>query len=316
MYDTMIIGGGPAGLTAAIYACRKKMKTLVLTVDIGGQTNLPSNIENYPGVESGAGADLMRKFEKQAKKFGAEIKFGKVEKVKKEKDHFLVEMSDKKTYKGKTVILAYGKVPRKLNIPGEDEFMGKGVSTCVTCDAPLFKDKIVAVIGGGNSAVEGALDLTAIAKKVYLIHRRDEFRADEFGVELAKKEKKIEMVLSSVAKEIKGDKFVKSIIIESVNNKEKKELKVDGIFVEIGYVVDSSMIKDLVKVNEFNEIFVNNKCETSCPGVFAAGDVTAIQFKQTIIAAGEGGKAALSAHSFLRGITGASLDWLHYFKKE
>jgi len=315
MYDSIIIGGGPAGLAAAIYTCRKKMSTLVLTMDIGGQTNLAAHIENYPGVDSEAGMHLMRKFENQAKKFGAEIKVGKVEKVKKEKKGFSVFMSDKTKYKGLTVIVASGKVPRTLNVPGEDKFMGRGVSTCVTCDAPLFRDKVVAVIGGGNSAVEGAMDLSVIAKKVYIIHRRDKFRADEYGIEELKKDPKIEIVLNSVPKEIKGSKFVECIVVEDVNTKKKKEIELDGVFVEIGYVVDNSIVKELVEVNKSNEIVVDNKCGTSCPGIFAAGDVTSIQFKQTIIAAGEGAKAALCAHSFVRSVSGTSIDWQHYFKK-
>lgn len=316
MYDSIIIGGGPAGLAAAIYTCRKKMKTLVLTMDIGGQTNLASHVENYPGVDAEAGMHLMRKFENQARRFGAEIKVGKVEKVKKGKQGFSVFMSDKTRYEGLTVIVASGKVPRTLNVPGEDKFMGRGVSTCVTCDAPLFRDKVVAVIGGGNSAVEGAMDLSVIAKKVYLIHRREEFRADEYGVQELKKEPKIEIVLNSVPKEVKGSKFVECIVVEDVNTKKKREIELDGVFVEIGYVVDNSIVKGLVEVNKSNEIVVDNKCGTSCPGIFAAGDVTSIQFKQTIIAAGEGAKAALCAHSFVRGTSGTSIDWQHYFKKE
>jgi thioredoxin-disulfide reductase len=315
MYDTIIIGGGPAGLTAAMYTCRKKMTTLVLTMDIGGQTNLTTHLENYPGYGGGPGVDLMKKFEEQAKNFGAEIKFAKVEKVKKEKEGFCVEVGEEEKFYAKTIILAYGKVPRSLNIPGEDKFMGKGVSTCVICDAPLFKDKTVAVIGGGNSAVDGAGELAGIAKKVYLVHRRDQFRADEASVEKVKKEENVELVLSNVPKEIKGDKFVESLIVENVNTKKRRELAVDGVFIEIGYIVDNSMIKDIVKVNRFNEIIINEKCQTSCRGIFAAGDVTTVPFKQTIIAAGDGAKAALQAHAFLRG-TATAIDWLHSTKKK
>jgi thioredoxin-disulfide reductase len=315
MYDVIIIGGGPAGLTAAIYTCRKRMKTLVLTMDIGGQTNLTADIENYPAYEGGPGIELMKKFEKQARKFGAEIKTAKVERVKKEKDGFSVEASDKTKYSARTIILAYGKVPRSLGIPGEDKFMGKGVSTCVTCDAPLFKGKRVAVIGGGNSAVDGAIELAGIAEKVYLVHRRDQFRADEASVEKLKKKENVELMLSFVPKEIKGDKFVKSLVIESVKSQEKKELEVDGVFIEIGYVVDNSMVSGVVEVNKFNEIIVNEKCQTSCEGIFAAGDVTTVPFKQTIIAAGDGAKAALQAHAFIAG-TATSIDWLHSTKKK
>ncbi|MBL7054734.1 thioredoxin-disulfide reductase [Candidatus Woesearchaeota archaeon] len=315
MYDVIIIGGGPAGLAAAIYTCRKNLKTLILTLDFGGQTNLTADLENYPGYEGGSGLDLMKKFEGQAKKFGAEIKIAKVEKVRKEKGGFSVELGDEEKFSAKTIILAYGKVPKSLNIPGEDEHMGKGVSTCVICDAPLFKGKTVAVVGGGNSAVEGAIELAGIAKKVYLIHRRDQFRADESSIEKIKKEKNVELVLSSTPKKINGKKFVKSITVENLNTQEKRELEVDGVFIEIGYVVDNSMIKDIVDVNRQNEVVINEKCQTSCKGIFAAGDVTTVPFKQTVIAAGDGAKAALQVHAFLRGIA-TSIDWVHSTKKK
>lgn len=315
IYDTIIIGGGPAGLSAAMFTCRKKMSTLVLTVDIGGQTNLASHLENYPGVERQPGLNLMQEFEKQAKHFGAEIKYCKVQKISKKDGAFSVEVGDKTVYQGKTIILAHGKVPRSLGIPGEDEYLGKGVCTCVTCDAPLFTGKAVAVVGGGNSAIEGALDLANIAEKVYLIHRREEFKADEYSIEQAKENPKIEFVLNAVPVEVKGDRFVTCFVVKDAKTEEQKEIKLDGIFIEIGYVVDNSMVEGLVEVNDSNEIVVNTKCETSCEGVFAAGDVTSIQFKQTIIATGEGAKAALSAHAYLRGVTGVSIDWLHHFKK-
>lgn len=316
MYDSIIIGGGPAGLTAAIFTCRKQMSTLLLTVDIGGQTNLASHLENYPGIERHPGKDLMVCMEKQARNFGAEIEFGRVKKVKKEADHFIVEMADGKAYEGMTIILCHGKVPRSVGIPGEDRLLGKGVFSCVATGAPLFDEKIAAVIGGGNSAIEGALDLAAIAKKVYLIHRRDEFRADEYSVKMMRRHKRIELITNAVPKEIIGEDRVETLIIEDVNTKEPREIKTDGVFFEVGYMVDNSLVEELVYFNDENEIIVDTRCNTSCKGVFAAGDATSIHFKQTIIAAGEGAKAALSAHAFLRGVSGTSIDWLHHFKKE
>ena len=304
LYDTIIIGAGAAGLTAAIYTCRKKMSTLVLSSDIGGQTNLTNHIENYPGVDACPGPDLMKKFEEQAKLFGAEIILSKATKIEKKKDEFIVFAGDN-TYETKTLILAFGKVHKSLNIPGEEKFFGRGVSTCATCDAPLFKNKIAAVIGGGNAAVEAALELSAIAKKVYLVHRRDKFRADEISVEKVRSDRKIELVLSNIPFEIKGDKFVKSLIVQNANTKEQKELLVDGVFVEIGYELDTG----IVKLTDKNEIITDRAGKTSDSAIFAAGDVSITPFKQTVISAGEGAVAALSCHRYLTSGKESSLDW-------
>lgn len=308
LYDTIIIGAGAAGLTAAIYTCRKKMSTLVLSSDIGGQTNLTNHIENYPGVDACPGPDLMKKFEEQAKLFGAEIILSKATKIEKKKDEFIVFAGDN-TYETKTLILAFGKVHKSLNIPGEEKFFGRGVSTCATCDAPLFKNKIAAVIGGGNAAVEAALELSAIAKKVYLVHRRDKFRADEISVEKVRSDRKIELVLSNIPFEIKGDKFVKSLIVQNANTKEQKELLVDGVFVEIGYELDTGIVKHLVKLTDKNEIITDRAGKTSDSAIFAAGDVSITPFKQTVISAGEGAVAALSCHRYLTSGKESSLDW-------
>jgi len=301
MYDTIIIGAGPAGLAAAIYCGRKKLKTAILTIDVGGQGNLTSHIENYPGALPQSGMELMDKFKTQVDQFGAEFIYGKVTEVKKVKNTFVVVLGNGEKYEAKTILLTYGKVPRRLGVPGEDEFFGRGVSTCATCDAPLFKDKVAAIVGGGNSALEAAMDLSTHAKKVYLIHRRNEFRGDEITVEKVKKNPKVEFVLDSVPIEVKGDKFVSSVVVENVKTKEKKELPVMGLFLEIGYEVDSSMVKDCVKINQKNEIIVNSLGETSCPGIFAAGDVTNTPFKQAIIAAGDGARAALQTYTYLTG---------------
>ncbi|MBI2654043.1 thioredoxin-disulfide reductase [Candidatus Woesearchaeota archaeon] len=311
MYDVIIVGAGAAGMTAAIYTCRKKLKTAIISIDIGGQTNLTSHIENYPGTGAMHGIELMRKFQYEAAGFGAEFIMGKVIKVDKIDNSFKVTLANGEAYDCKALILAYGKVPKSLGIEGEEKFMGRGVSTCVTCDAPLYKNRDVAVIGGGNSAVEGALELATIAKKVYIIHRRDAFRADEITVEKLKENQNIELVLNSVPIKVIGDKNVDGIEVENINTKERKEFNVDGIFIEIGYIVDTSFVQHLVKVNEKKEIIVDDKCNTSHPGIFACGDITPVLYKQTVIAAGEGSKAALECYRWLTGGKGAVLDWTH-----
>lgn len=312
MYDVIIVGAGAAGLTAAIYTCRKKLKTLVVSIDVGGQTNLTSHIENYPGTGPMHGIELMRRFQDEAIGFGAELIMGKVDKVDKIENSFRIGLTNGETYECKALILAYGKVPKSLGIEGEERFMGRGVSTCVTCDAPLFKNRDVAVIGGGNSAVEGALELATIARKVHLIHRRDSFRADEITVEKLKNNQNIQLILNSIPIKIIGEKNISGIAIENVLTKEKKEIKVDGVFIEIGYVIDTSFVQHLVNVNEKKEIIVDERGNTSCSGIFAAGDVTPVPFKQTVIAAGEGSKAALECYRWLTGGKGATvLDWTH-----
>lgn len=305
-YDVIIIGAGAAGLTAAIYTCRKKLKTAIITLDIGGQTMLTNHIENYPGFDLIPGPELMSKFEQQASKFGAEMIMGEVELIKKKKTGFTVELKNKETYDTKTIILAFGKTARRMNIPGEDKFFGRGVSTCATCDAPFYKEKTVAVIGGGNSALEAAELLTQFAKKVYLIHRRNEFRADEVTIEKIKKMKKIEILLNWLPKEVKGDKFVESFTIK--NAKDEKTLKVDGVFVEIGYELKTEWLKGLVNLTDSGEIKIDERCRTSQAGIFAAGDVTTVPFKQTVISAGEGAKAGLESYKYIKGDTTA-IDW-------
>jgi len=312
LWDVIILGAGAAGMTAAIYTCRKKLKTLNISPDIGGQTNLTNRIENYPGVEPMPGFQLMSRFMKQAQGFGAKHVSGKVDDVNKAGKNFRVKLTSGEEYEGRALILTFGKSPRALGIPGEEKFMGKGVSTCVTCDGPVFANKVTAVVGGGNSALEGVLELNGIAKKVYLIHRRDQFRGDEIIQEKVKKAKNVELVLSSVPVEIKGDKFIKSIVVENVNDKKKREIPVDGVFIEIGYEVKTEFIKKLVKLNEKNEIIIDYKCQTSQPGIFAAGDVTTTPYKQTVISAGEGAKAGLQAYAYLQKQAGkpvVGIDW-------
>src|SRR3989344_8934086 len=278
MHDVIIIGAGAAGLTAAVYTCRKKLKTAILSIDVGGQTNLTSHIENYPGTGPMSGIELMQRFQNEAVGFGAELIMGKAVKADKTETGFKIILANEESYECKALILAYGKVPKSLGIPNEDKFLGRGVSTCVTCDAPLYKNRSVAVIGGGNSAVEGALELATIARKVYLVHRRDSFRADEITVEKLKEQNNIELVLNSAVAKIAGDKNVEGAEVENIVTKEKRFLKVDGVFIEIGYVIDTSFVQHLVKINEKKEIIVDERGNTSHPGIFAAGDITPVPF--------------------------------------
>ena len=316
-YDVIIVGGGPAGLTAGIYAARRNLKTLIVSMSIGGQAVLPEKICNYPGFLSISGINFIKRVQKQAEKAGAQIILGEVKEILPSDKKYLIKTQTKE-FLAKAVILAFGKKQRKLNVPGEEKFVGKGVSYCATCDAPLYKNKIVAVVGGGNSALDAALLLSKYAKKVYLIHRRDEFRGFESFVDEVKKKKNVEFLLSSIIVEIKGENVVKSILVKNLKNEEIKEIFVDGVFIEIGYEVDPTLVKNLVKLDEHNQIVVNQKCQTFYPdkdevrpGIFAAGDVTSNIFKQIVVAAGEGAKAALAAYNYIHGIEDYQIvgDW-------
>jgi len=295
-YDVIIIGGGPAGITAAIYTARRLLSTLVITKEPGGQVVKTPDIENYPGFELISGPELAQKFMSQAKKFGAEIMYDEVILLDQKNNEFIIS-GQKEKYRSKSLILAFGKVPKKLNIPGETEFKGRGISYCSTCDANFFKGKNVAVNGGGNSAFDAALLLSKTAKEVYLIHRRDEFTAEEVLIEKVKKAKNVEIITSATIEKIEGDQTVKSITIRH-QNKDKK-IKVDGLFIEIGYIVEDGLIKNFVKMDEKNQNIVGKDYKTSRPGVFAAGDLTNSYYKQIVISAGEGAIAALSAAKYL-----------------
>ncbi len=308
MYDVIIIGAGPAGLTSAIYTSRRGLKTLIITKDLGGETANIEHVENYPGFKRIEGFKLIQLMEEQVKSFGIDFVYDEVVKIVPKGKIFVVK-STEKDYETKVIILAFGKTPRSLNVPGEKEFTGKGISYCATCDAPLFKGKTVAAVGGGNSALDATILLGELAKKVYLIHRRDEFRGFESFVNEVKKKKNVELVLNTIVVGFKGDKTLKSIIIEDVNTKKRREVEVGGVFIEIGSEVKTDFVKDIVKLNN-NQVMVNKNCETSHPGIFAAGDVTDTPFKQIVVSAGEGAKAGLSAYNYIHGIKSMMvLDW-------
>lgn len=299
-YDLIIIGGAAAGLPAALYASRRKLNTLVITEDTQGQTGTAKTIENYPGFIEIPGIKLMAKFTEQAKNVGVTIVFDKVKTLKKSGDDFEIETTSSK-YSAKSVIISAGKSPRTLNISGEKIHKGRGVSYCATCDGPFFKGKKIAVVGGGNTALEEAEYLSKIAEKVYLIHRRSDFRAEEALVYHVKKIKNIEFVLDSIPKEIKGENKVEAIVVENASSGDKRTIPLDGVFVSIGHVPKTEWVEDFVKLDDYGQIIVNEKCETSKKGVFAAGDITNIRDKQTIIAAAQGVTAALSAYDYLVG---------------
>lgn len=320
--DALIVGGGAAGMTAALYLTRKKLKTYVVTVDVGGQTNLTTDIQNYPGYVGKSGPDLMLLFKKQAEDAGAEFLYGKVAKVEKLNGanasgaapkpgevQFRATMANGDVINSKLVILAFGKVARMLNVPGEQKFFGRGVSTCVTCDAPLYAKKSVVVVGGGNSAAEGVLELSTLATHVDWVHRSDKFVADQVTIDKVKVKPNVTIYLNSDVKEISGDKFVTGAVIKNSKNGEEKKLDANGVFIEIGFVVDTALVKGLVNINAKNEILVNPDQETNVPGILAAGDCTNTAYKQTVISAGEGAKAALQAYKWMTGGQGVGIDW-------
>lgn len=302
IYDVAIIGGGPAGLTAAIYTGRGLLKTVVIEkLMTGGQATVTHQIDNYPGFPEGiSGPELMGKFEEQAKRFGAEIKFATVETVTMEKNMKIINLGSE-VIKAKTVILCTGAEPRKLGVPGEAKFTGKGVSYCATCDGAFFRDAEVAVVGGGDSAVKEAIFLTKFASKVYVIHRRDELRAEKVTAQEAFKNEKIEFVWDSVVEEIIGDKELKELRVKNVKDGSVGSIPVEGAFIYVGMLPNTGFLKGLLTLDEGNYIIADKDSHTDISGVFAAGDVRRKISRQVATAVGDGATAAMAAEECIAG---------------
>lgn len=300
MYDVIIIGSGPAGLTAGIYSTRREMKTLIIGKELGGQLIWASGIENYPGFEQIGSFELIEKMSNQATKLGAEIKNMEVLEIKKEADTSFTIKTASGSFKSKTLIIAMGLSPRRLAVPGEKELNGKGVSYCANCDGPLYKGKIVAVIGAGNAALDAAEILSKIAAKVYLINRGHDFKAFNVLVKTVEARENIEILLDAETKEIVGENKVEKINLINRLSNETREVKVDGVFIEIGRIATTDIIADLVERNEQQQIIINSHAETKTPGMFAAGDVTNTEIKQITVAVGQGTVAALNAYQYLQ----------------
>ena len=298
MLDTIIIGSGPAGITAGIYAVRREMKALVIGKEPGGQVVWASEVENYPGFNKISSFDLITKWNEHAKGLGVEFRTEEIQKIEKSDNGFFL-YGQKEKYEAKTVIIAMGLVPRRLAIPGEEELTGKGISYCANCDSPFYRDKVVAVVGGGNAALDAAEILSKIARQVYLIHRRDEFRGFEALVEEVKSKKNIELVLNSEPKEIIGKERVTGVKVVN-KEKEEQEITVDGIFIEIGRIAHTDLVANLVEGTKQGQIMVDDKCRTKTPGVFAAGDVTTTPYKQITVAMGQATIATLAAYEFIQ----------------
>jgi alkyl hydroperoxide reductase subunit F len=300
MYDSIIIGAGAAGLTAAIYAIRREMKILVISRDIGGQMLWTNEIENYPGFSSISGFELIEKMKKQATDFGVEIKESDVKKIELTPAGDFLLYTNLETFTAKTVIVTMGLSPRRLAVPGEVEFSGKGVTYCATCDGPFFKHKTVSVIGGGNSALDAAELLSKIADKVYLIHRGGEFKAFEALINQVQERSNVEILLNTEVKNILGSTKVEKIKVVNNLDKSEREIITDGVFVEAGRIASTDLVAELAERNSQNKIITGPKGETKTPGLFAAGDVTDCEFKQITIATGQGTIAALSAYQYLQ----------------
>ncbi len=302
-YDLIIIGSGPAGFTASIYASRYKLSNLVLGEKVGGTIGLASKVENYPGFHSISGLDLMAKIEEHVKGLGAEVVYDPVTGVKKEGESFEVLVQSGKNLLAKAIIITTGTERRSLGVPGEKEYLGRGVTYCTTCDAPFFRDKVVALIGGADSAVSGAIHTAEFAKKVYIIYRKDKFRAEPIWVEQALKNPKIEPIYKTNITEILGASGKVSGVELNNPYQGKKSLPLDGVFIEIGGVPGVGIASSMgIELTEAGFIKVNEQMETNLAGVFSAGDCNdrLPNFQQMITACAEGALAAASAYKFLK----------------
>jgi alkyl hydroperoxide reductase subunit F len=300
MYELIIIGAGPAGMTAAVYAARKKLNTLLISYDIGGQVLWTAGVENYMGYQFIEGPELMQKFEEQVKQFPIDMKTGeRVSSLSQTNGGFEARTDKGESYQARAAIIATGKRPRQLNVPGEEKLRGRGVTYCAICDGPLFAGENVAVIGGGNSALEATEDMVKIAEHVYLVSLTP-LTGDQMLIDKVKDTNNLTMFLEHEVLEIKGESRVKGIKIRDLKSKQERELDLGGIFIEIGLIPNSESFKGIVHLNSLGEIEVNCANETGVPGLYAAGDVTNVPEKQIVVAAGEGAKAALKAHRYLQ----------------
>jgi alkyl hydroperoxide reductase subunit F len=303
IYDLIIVGAGPAGMTAGVYAARKKLKTLVISKDIGGQASWSSDIENYLGFSMITGPDLVKKFEDHLEEFSEDVELrvsiSGINKVSKKGKNFLVETGDGKKEEAKAIIIAGGKVPRELGVKGEKEFLNRGVTYCAWCDGPLFKGKDVAIIGGGNSALDAALNVSKLVKQIYIVNITNELTGDPVMIDKVMDLHHIRIMNNTEIVEIEGDKLVDTLRIKSRDGGLEKDLHVSGVFIEVGSLPATDYLKGFVKLNKNGEIIIDELNSTSVPGVFAAGDITEVVEKQIITAAGEGAKAAIQASIYL-----------------
>jgi alkyl hydroperoxide reductase subunit F len=300
MYELMVIGGGPAGLAASVYAARKQLKTLLVSVDIGGQVNNTLGVENYLGYQFIEGPELIDKFQTQVNQFPIDQKIGySVSRLEKIEGGFeaITETGDR--YQSKAAIFATGKKPRKLNVPGEAEFTGRGVTYCAICDGPVFAGQRVAVVGGGNSALEAALDMVKIAEHVDLVSLTP-LTGDAILIDKLSGANNLSIFTGYQTEKIEGQDFVTGILIRDLKSGESKRLEVTGVFIEIGLVPNTEPVRGLIELNKWGEVPISCSCETTIPGLYAAGDVTDVPEKQIVVAAGEGAKAALQAHRYLQ----------------
>jgi thioredoxin reductase (NADPH) len=299
-YDILIVGAGPAGLAAGLYAARARRKTLLLERKVtGGQIALTNEVENYPGIESINGFDLSMAMQKQAEKYGLEVEAGDVVSIDQQGDHHLVRTSEDDAFLAKSVILTGGADHVVLGVPGEEKLTGRGVSYCATCDAAFFKDQDVAVVGGGDAAMDEGLFTTRFAKKVYVIHRRDKLRASAILRERAFAEPKMEFVWNTVVEEILGETEVTGLRLRNVVTDETSSLDVSAVFVFIGLRPNTGFLRDKVRMDPGGHILVNEWMETGIPGLYAAGDIRANSARQVVTAAGDGATAAIRADHYI-----------------
>lgn len=310
IFDVMILGGGPAGLTAGIYASRAKLKTLILNIGaLGGQIVVTDEIANYPGVETIKGYSLARVMKKQAKEFGCTIKSNiNISEYNFREDIKSVTLDDGHVYKSRAVILTPGGRPRSLNLPGEEKFKGTGISYCATCDGDFFSGKEIIVVGGGNSALEEADSLTRLASKVTIVHQFDHFQAFDHAVKMAKANPKIDFIMESEPREFIGNDNLEAVRIEHLPTGKISEIKVSGVFLFVGYLPNTEFLDGQVALNNRKEIIVDSDMKTSLPGVFAAGDCIAKKYRQVTTAVGEATIAALSAGEYIRSLSSFESD--------